>query len=208
MAKRLKVYQTSSGFFDLAVAAPSMKAAAEAWGSRTNVFKQGFAKETRDPAIVAATMAKPGLVLRRPVGSNGPFTEHAELPKDLPVEKVKARPAKPQKKPPARNIDSKAARAAGVAFEKEQKRREIERRKEREIERRKEEATREGQRKRREQAIAKAERALDQAEREHNAKVQKIETERAALETRSQTEKSRWEKQKEKLEAALTRASA
>jgi hypothetical protein len=200
MAKRLKVYQTSSGFFDLAVAAPSMKAAAEAWGSRTNVFKQGFAKETRDPAIVAATMAKPGLVLRRPVGSNGPFTEHAELPKDLPVEKVKARPAKPQKKPPARNIDSKAARAAGVAFEKEQKRREIERRKE--------EATREGQRKRREQAIAKAERALDQAEREHNAKVQKIETERAALETRSQTEKSRWEKQKEKLEAALTRASA
>ena len=30
-------YQTSSGFFDLAVAAPSMKAAAEAWRSRTNV---------------------------------------------------------------------------------------------------------------------------------------------------------------------------
>ena len=35
MAKRLKTYQTSSGF--LAVAAPSMKAAAEAWGSRTNL---------------------------------------------------------------------------------------------------------------------------------------------------------------------------
>jgi colicin import membrane protein len=73
MARRLKTYQTSSGFFDLAVAAPSMKAAAEAWGSRTNVFKQGFAKEVRDPAIVAATMAKPGVVLRRPVGSSGPF---------------------------------------------------------------------------------------------------------------------------------------
>jgi colicin import membrane protein len=113
MARRLKTYQTSSGFFDLAVAAPSMKAAAEAWGSRTNVFKQGFAKETRDPATVAATMAKPGVVLRRPVGSNGPFTEHAELPKNLPVEKVKARPAKPQKEPPAPKIDSKAARAVG-----------------------------------------------------------------------------------------------
>ena len=89
MARRLKTFQTSSGFFDLAVAAPSMKAAAEAWGSRTNVFTQGFATETRDPAIVAATMAKPGVVLRRPVGSNGPFTEHADLPKDLPVEKVR-----------------------------------------------------------------------------------------------------------------------
>src|SRR5262245_23590335 len=77
MARRLKTYQTSSGFFDLAVAAPSMKAAAEAWGSRTNVFKQGFAKETRDPAIVAATMAKPGVVLRRPVGSNGPSASAA-----------------------------------------------------------------------------------------------------------------------------------
>jgi len=65
MARKLKVYQTSSGFFDLAIAAPSMKAAADAWGSRTNVFKQGLAKETCDPTIVAAAMAKPGLVLRR-----------------------------------------------------------------------------------------------------------------------------------------------
>ena len=64
-AMALKTYQTSSAFFDLAVAAPSMKAAAEAWGSRTNVFTQGFANEIRDPAIVAATMAKPGVVLRR-----------------------------------------------------------------------------------------------------------------------------------------------
>ena len=80
MARRLKAYQTSSGFFDLAVAAPSMKAAAEAWGSRINVFKQGFAKEIRDPATVAATMAKPGVVLRRPVGSKGAFSEHAALP--------------------------------------------------------------------------------------------------------------------------------
>jgi colicin import membrane protein len=130
MARRLKTYQTSSGFFDLAIAAPSMKAAAEAWGSRINVFKQGFAKEIRDPATVAATMAKPGVVLRRPVGSNGPFTEHADLPKDLPIEKVKARPTKPQKLPTPPKIEGKAARAAALAFEREQKRREMERRKE------------------------------------------------------------------------------
>jgi colicin import membrane protein len=199
MARRLKTYQTSSGFFDLAVAAPSMKAAAEAWGSRTNVFRQGFATETRDPAIIAATMAKPGVVLRRPVGSHVPFTEHAELPKDLPVEKVRAKQAKPQKERPSPKIDSKASRSAALAFEREQKRREMERRKQ--------EATREKERKRREQAIAKAERALEQAKREHEAKVQKIEKDRAALDRLSQAENARWEKQKEKLEAALRRGT-
>jgi colicin import membrane protein len=198
MARRLKTSQTSSGFFDLAVAAPSMKAAAETWGSRTNVFKQGFAKETRDPAIVAATMAKPGVVLRRPVGSNGPFTEHAELPKDLPVEKLKEKPAKPHKEPPPRKPDTKAARSAALAFEREQKRREMKRRKE--------EAAREKEWKRREQAIAKAGRALEQAKREHETEVQEIEKDRAALDKRSEVENARWEKQKEKLETALRRA--
>ena len=198
MARTLKTYQTSSGFFDLAVAAPSMKAAAEAWGSRTNVFNRGFAKETRDSAIVAATMAKPGVVLRRPVGSNGPFTEHAELPKDLLVEKLKERPAKPDKVPPARKTDSKAERVAALAFEQEQRRRELERWKE--------EAAREKERKRREQLIVKAEMALEQAKREHETKIQKIEKDRAALDRRSQAENARWEKQRGKLEAALRRA--
>ena len=70
MARKLKTYQTSVGVFDLAIAAPSMKAAAEAWGSQIEVFRRGFANETQDPAIVAATMARPGVVLKRPVGSN------------------------------------------------------------------------------------------------------------------------------------------
>src|SRR3954449_676221 len=83
MARKLKTYQTSLGFYDQAVAAPSMKAALDAWGARSNLFHQGIAKETDDPDIVAATMASPGVVLRRPVGSDGPFTEHAELPTDL-----------------------------------------------------------------------------------------------------------------------------
>jgi colicin import membrane protein len=96
MARKLKTYQTSLGFFDLAIAAPSMKAALQAWGSKTNLFHQGFAKETDDPAIVAATVAKPGVVLRRPVGSDGAFSEHAELPKELPIDKVKERTAKPR----------------------------------------------------------------------------------------------------------------
>ena len=197
MPRRLKTYQTSLGFFDLAIAAPSMKAAAAAWGSRTNLFQQGLAKETHDAAIVAATMAKPGVVLRRPVGSNGPFTEHASLPKDLPVAKVKKRPAKarPRIEEPARKPDDKAARATALAFEREQKRRERARQKE--------EAAREKKRKLREQAIAKAQRALEQAKRHHETVVKEIESDRVELDKRSRAEDERWEAQKEKLENAL-----
>jgi colicin import membrane protein len=201
MARKLKIYQTSIGFFDLAIAAPSMAAALRAWGSDTNLFQQGFAKETDDPAIVAATLAKPGVVLRRPVGSDGAFSEHAELPKELPVDKAKERTAKPRaptKELPAQKVDDKAAREAALAFERERQRRESERRKE--------EAAREKERKRREQAIAKAEAALEEAKREHEAKVEEIERERAALERRSQAEDARWAKQKENLETALRRA--
>src|ERR1700712_2202795 len=70
MARKLKTYQTSLGFFDLAMAAPSMKAALEAWGADSNLFHQGAAKESHDPDVIAATMAKPGIVLKRPVGSS------------------------------------------------------------------------------------------------------------------------------------------
>jgi hypothetical protein len=199
MARKLKTYQTSLGFFDLAIAAPSMKAALRAWGSDTNLFHQGFAKETDDPAIVAATLAKPGVVLRRPVGSGGAFSEHAELPKELPVDKVKERPAKPRaKEPPAQKVDDKAAREAALAFERERKRRDSERRKQ--------EIAREKERKRREQAIAKTEAALEEAKRDHETRVEEIERDRAALDRRAQAEDARWAKQKEKLEAALRRA--
>jgi hypothetical protein len=54
------------GFFDRAIAAPSMKAALEAWGADRNLFHRGAAKESDDPDVVAATMANPGVVLERP----------------------------------------------------------------------------------------------------------------------------------------------
>jgi hypothetical protein len=38
MARKLKTYETSLDFFDLAIAAPSMKAALEAWGADSNLF--------------------------------------------------------------------------------------------------------------------------------------------------------------------------
>jgi hypothetical protein len=60
MARKLKTYQSSLGFFEQAIAALSMKAALEAWGADSNLFHQGAAKESDDPDIIAATMAKPG----------------------------------------------------------------------------------------------------------------------------------------------------
>jgi colicin import membrane protein len=205
--RKLKTYQTSLGFYDQAIAAPSMKAALDAWGARSNLFHQGAAKETDDPDIVAATMEKPGVVLRRPVGSDGPFTEHSELPTDLaddearPERKAKSKPKKsPAKaaKQPARKIDDQQARKAAAAFAKEEKRREAERRKE--------EAARAKERMRRDKAVASAQAALDEARRQHDARAEAIEAERAALDERAEAEATRWDKQRMKLAEALRRA--
>ena len=83
MPRQLKTFVTNLGFFEMAIAAPSMKAALEAWGMSHNAFQHGFARQTDDPKIVSATMDKPGIVLKRPVGTKGAFSENAELPKDL-----------------------------------------------------------------------------------------------------------------------------
>ncbi|MDE5444103.1 cell envelope biogenesis protein TolA [Bradyrhizobium sp. CSA207] len=204
--RKLKTYQTSLGFYDQAVAAPSMKAALEAWGASSNLFHQGAAKETDDPDIVAATVARPGVVLRRPVGSDGPFTEDAALPTDLAggEAKLKSKKAKSKKHAaksapkPSRKIDDQKARKAAAAFEKEERRREAERWKE--------EAARAKERARREKAVATAQTALDKARREHEARAEEIEAERVALDERAETEQSRWDKRRMKLEDAVRRA--
>src|SRR3954453_15408691 len=202
MARKLKTYQTSLGFFDQAIAAPSMKAALEAWGADSNLFHQGAAKESDEPDVVAATMARPGVVLRRPVGTDQPFSEHAELPTDLggsgPTKagrKAKAPKIKKASSPP---VDRAAERKDSLAYEREQRRRELERAKE--------EAARQKERERRQQAVDRAQAALDKAQQEHAKRAAAIQAEVEALEKRSQAEEARWDKQKERLEAALRRA--
>jgi colicin import membrane protein len=201
MARKLKTFQTSLGFYDLAIAAPSMKAALEAWGAGSNLFHQGVAKETDDPDVVAATMSKPGVVLKRPAGSSRRFAEHSNLPSDLgSAEKgnqPESRRAKPAKTP-AREISERDARKAAAEFEKEQKRSDAERRREA--------AARERDRERREKATAKAEAALDKAEREHTKRAADIQAELEAIEKRARGEEDRWEKERERLQAALRRA--
>lgn len=131
MARKLKTYQTSLGFFEQAIAAPSMKAALEAWGADSNLFHQGMAKESHDPDVIVATMAKPGVVLKRPVGSDGPFGEHAKLPANLGgggkrEKAVRMSERRKPKKNPARAPDKAAEQKAALAYEREQARRERE----------------------------------------------------------------------------------
>ena len=70
-AKKLKVFRTPIGFHDAYVAAPSMKAALEAWGSSTNLFSQGAAELVTDPKLTKAPLARPGEVVRVARGSEG-----------------------------------------------------------------------------------------------------------------------------------------
>jgi colicin import membrane protein len=200
MARKLKTFQTSLGFYDLAIAAPSMKAALEAWGAGSNLFHQGAAKETDDPDVIAATMSKPGVVLKRPAGSTGRFAAHSDLPSDLGSadngDRRQSRREKPSKRA-APKISQRDARKAAAKFEDEQKRRDAERRRE--------EAARERDRERRERATTKAQAALDTAEREHAKRAADIQAEIEALEKRLRAEDDRWGKERERLQAALRR---
>jgi colicin import membrane protein len=201
MPRKLKTYQTSQGFYDLAIAAPSTKAALEAWGASSNLFHQGFAKESEDSKVIAAAMAKPGIVLRRPVGSDTAFSEHSGLPSaaslDAPRRPGKAKPdtAKPARE---QKVDEKAERRAAAAYEKEQQRRERQRQKE--------EAAAAKARAERKAAMEKAETALSDAKREHDEAAAAIEQELAAVQRRADAEQERWEQLKVSLETALRKA--
>jgi hypothetical protein len=212
MARKLKTFVTSLGFFELAVAAPSMKAALDAWGMKHNAFHQGFAKETADSKIVAAAMARPGVVLRRPVGTKDAFAENAELPKELwDMKPSRAEPAKAKLKAPAKakvkakpktGNAEKVDRAAILSFEKAKARRE----REREQEAAKEEAKQERERAQRQRDCAKAEAALERAQERHDSAMAAIEKERDKLDRRAGIEKERWDAEREELKADLRKA--
>lgn len=102
----LKVFRTPIGFHDAYVAAPSQKAALEAWGSDADLFARGVAERVTDETLSAEPLAHPGTVIKRVRGS---AAEHlAALPKAKPPAKrargseaSDAKPAKPAK-PPAK----------------------------------------------------------------------------------------------------------
>jgi len=205
MARKLNTFVTSVGFFDLAVAAPSMKAALDAWGFKHNAFHQGFASETGDAKIIAAAMANPGIVLRRPVGTNEAFRADAELPRDfkipgignLPPSDPKATQQAGPKKTSSKAKDQGAGRAAVISFEKEKAKRDRERAKE--------EGLLEKRHAKREMAVQRAESILAEARQQHERKLARFEREQAALDRRIKAENDKWERRLKSSEAKLDR---
>lgn len=107
-----------------------MKAALEAWGAASKLFHHGVARETNDSDIVTATMSKPGVVLKRPVGSKGPFSEHPGSPNSVAAASARKSPQSTGSKPTrsaGRPVDSAAERKAAAAYERDEKRRERDR---------------------------------------------------------------------------------
>lgn len=97
---RLKVFVTSDGLTDYVVATSSRPKALAAWGVHQDLFKQGRARETDDPAVRDAAIARAGEVLRRPTGAE-----------------AKVATLKPVKRPKPKQ-PSKAALARVAALEK------------------------------------------------------------------------------------------
>src|ERR1700761_8390880 len=65
---RLKVFVTSDGLTDHAVAVSSRPKALAAWGVRQDLFKEGRAEETHDAALTEAALAAPGEVISKSRG--------------------------------------------------------------------------------------------------------------------------------------------
>jgi hypothetical protein len=215
--RQLKTYVATTGFFELAVAAPTMKAALEIWGAGRDLFQRGYAKETRDPAIVRATMAKPGTVLKRAVGGRGAFKEHADLPDVSTWEKPLKKPIAPKspapkaaapKSSPSPKPEPAKPTAAERAAKRKLTRLYEAARKKRERDAARAEALERKARDRKERAVEKAETELRNAREAHAKRVVAIGKERDEIERRAREEDDRWHKEEEALEAALRHARA
>ena len=90
MAARLKVFFTSDGLTDYVVAASSRLKALVAWGVHQDLFKQGAAHETDDPALTEAALSRPGEVLRRPSGGRAQLANMKPVARPKPKAPSKA----------------------------------------------------------------------------------------------------------------------
>jgi hypothetical protein len=130
--KALKVFRTPIGFHDAFVAAPSQKAALEAWGSESNLFAQGVAEIVTDPALMEEPLARPGEVVRRLRGSADEQIEALgktiSKKKDTPVPGPSGKRAEAQRKRPPRPSRSAVDKAeAALASAEDRHRAELDR---------------------------------------------------------------------------------
>jgi hypothetical protein len=100
---KLKVYRTPIGFHDAYVAAPSMKAALQAWGTTKNLFSRGAAELVTDAKLTKEPLARPGEVIKRARGSAAEHRKAAGSGGGAAGEGKTAPKPKPAKRPPRPN---------------------------------------------------------------------------------------------------------
>ena len=105
---KLNVYRMAVGFHDAYVAAPSQKAAIEAWGADKDVFRRGMAEIVDDPELMKEPLSRPGEVVKRlrgtaaeQIAALGDIPRETEAPKarKSPKGRTKAAPKPPKPKP-------------------------------------------------------------------------------------------------------------
>jgi hypothetical protein len=102
MPRAFKVFRTPIGFHDAYVAAPTKKAALEAWGSTHDLFARGIAEIVTDPALTEEPLATPGKVIKRSRGTT------AEQIAALPTVERPDRAASGDEDEPQRSTSAKA----------------------------------------------------------------------------------------------------
>lgn len=113
MPRKLKVFRTPIGFHDAYVAAPTQKAALEAWGAGSNLFARGTAEQVTDPELTAAPLERPGEVVRVSRGDLAAQLKALGPRKKKTAETGKpAKKARAKRKPPPRRDKVDAAEAA------------------------------------------------------------------------------------------------
>jgi hypothetical protein len=118
MVRALKVFRTAIGFHDAYVAAPTMKAALEAWGADRNLFASGRAERVTDAKLIRAPLADPGKVIKVLRGTEA--EQFAALEKAAPhgARAKRAAASEPPSKPaprPSRAALDRADKALAAA---------------------------------------------------------------------------------------------
>lgn len=93
MPRKLKVFRTAIGFHDAYVAAPSQKAALEAWGANVDLFARGAAELVTDVELSEEPLAHPGKVIKRLRGSEEEHFAALEREDDM------GKPGRPKPRP-------------------------------------------------------------------------------------------------------------
>jgi hypothetical protein len=199
--QKLKVYRTPIGFHDAYVAAPSQKAALEAWGADVNLFASGIAEMVDDAALTRAPLNAPGIVVRVLRGSTA---EHlAALPKDRPA--TRGTTAQAEDEGPPRRRHAKSTEARPVRSPDNERKRETSGPERPKPAPRSAPKARSKPRPSRAR-LEDAEKALERSEADHKAAITKIRQQEKALQQRRHDIEKHHEDEIARLEAAIAQA--